>query len=223
MTKNLRATLTVVLVVLAVLIGALLLTRNDTAVPDFAGGPPAAQLVPDEVLVRADSHLLSTPPESRATFVEFLDFECESCRAAFPAVEQLRAEYGDRVTFVARYYPIPSHANAENSAVAVEAAARQGRFEDMYRTMFETQAQWGEQQESQAALFRQFAVDLGLDLVAYDQAVSDPATLERVLRDRADGELAGVQGTPTFFLDGARLEPESLDDLRSQLDLALAR
>ncbi|QJY47875.1 DsbA family protein [Pseudonocardia broussonetiae] len=223
MTKNLRATLTVVLVVLAVLVGALLLTRNDTAVPDFAGGPPAAQLVPDEVLVRADSHLLSTPSESRATFVEFLDFECESCRAAFPAVEQLRAEYGDRVTFVARYFPIPSHANAKNSAVAVEAAARQGRFEDMYRTMFETQAQWGEQQESQAALFRQFAVDLGLDLVAYDQAVSDPTTLERVLRDRADGELAGVQGTPTFFLDGARLEPESVDDLRAQLDLALAR
>lgn len=223
MTKNLRATLTVVLVVLAVLVGFLLLSRDDTAVPDFADIPPAAQQVPAEVLVRDDSHLLSSPTESRATFVEFLDFECEACRAAFPAVEELRAEYGDRVTFVARYFPIPSHANAENAAVAVEAAARQGRFEDMYRTMFDTQAEWGEQQESQAALFRQFATDLGLDLVAYDRAVADPSTLERVLRDRADGELAGVQGTPTFFLDGTRIVPESLDDLRSQLDLALAR
>lgn len=226
MTKNLRATLTVVVVVIAVLVLALLLARRETAVPDFAGraaGSSAAQQVPGDVLVRSDSHRLSTPAESQATFVEFLDFECEACRAAFPAVEQLRAEYGDRVTFVARYFPIPSHTNAENAAVAVEAAAQQGQFESMYKRMFETQAQWGEQQASQAHLFREFAGDLGLDLVAYDQAVSDPATLERVRRDRADGETAGVQGTPTFFLDGTRIEPESLDDLRLQLDLAIAR
>ena len=225
MTKNLMATLTVVTVVVAVLIAALLLTRRDTDVPDFTESADAqvTQQVPAEVLVRDDSHRLSTPAQSQATFVEFLDFECEACGAAFPAVEQLRAEYGDRVTFVARYFPIPSHFNAQNAAVAVEAAARQGRYESMYLKMFETQAGWGEQQVSQADLFRGFAVEMGLDMVAYDAAVADPATLERVLRDREDGITAGVQGTPTFFLDGARLEPRSLDDLRSQLDLALAR
>lgn len=225
MTKNLRATLTVVAVVVAVLIAALLLTRRDTGLPDLteSADVQATQQVPAEILVRDDSHLLSSPAQSQATFVEFLDFECESCRAAFPAVEQLRAEYGDRVTFVARYFPIPSHANAENAAVAVEAAARQGRYESMYQKMFETQAEWGEQRESRADLFREFAVGMGLDMAAYDRDVADPATLERVLRDRADGETAGVQGTPTFFLDGARIQPESLDDLRSQLDLALAR
>jgi len=157
------------------------------------------------------------------TLVEFLDFECESCGAAFPIVEQLRDEYAGRVTFITRYFPIPSHSNAENAAVSVEAAARQGRFEAMYQRMFETQAQWGEQQESKAELFRGFAADLGLDMAAYDRAIADPATLERVLADKRDGEAAGVQGTPTFFLNGVQLRLRSGDDLRAAIDLALSR
>jgi protein-disulfide isomerase len=217
MTKNLKATLTVVLVAAGVL--ALLLLVNRPSTPE----PVAQSQVPADLLVREDSHRLSTAPDGRVTLVEFLDFECESCRAAYPAVEQLRAEYAGRVTFVARYFPIPSHANAQNAAVAVEAAAQQGRFEDMYRLMFETQSQWGEQQVSHAATFRAFAADLGLDVTAYDRAVADPATLDRVLADQRDGHAAGVQGTPTFFLDGQRLEPRSIDDLRAALDRALGR
>jgi protein-disulfide isomerase len=217
MTKNLKATLTVVLVAAGVL--ALLLLANRPSAPE----PVAQSQVPAGLLVREDSHRLSTAADGRVTFVEFLDFECESCRAAYPAVEQLRAEYAGRVTFVARYFPIPSHANAQNAAVAVEAAARQGRFEDMYRLMFETQSQWGEQQVSQAATFRGFASDLGLDMASFDRTVADPATLERVLADQRDGHAAGVQGTPTFFVDGQRLDPRSIDDLRAALDQALGR
>ena len=179
--------------------------------------------MPADVLVREDSHRLSTAPDGRVTLVEFLDFECESCRAAYPAVEQLRAEYDGRVTFVARYFPIPSHSNAQNAAIAVEAAAQQGRFDEMYRLMFETQSTWGEQQVSHAATFRQFAADLGVDMAAYDRAVADPATLERVRADQRDGHAAGVQGTPTFFLNGQRLDPRSIADLRTALDQALGQ
>jgi len=217
MTKNLKATLTVVLVAAGVL--ALLLIVNRPSTPE----PVAQSEVPAELLVRENSHRLSTAPDGRVTLVEFLDFECESCRAAYPAIEQLRAEYAGRVTFVARYFPIPSHANAQNAAIAVEAAARQGRFEGMYRLMFDTQSRWGEQQVSHAATFRGFAADLGLDLTAYDRAVADPATLERVRADQRDGHAAGVQGTPTFFLDGLRLDPRSIDDLRAALDRALGQ
>ena len=156
------------------------------------------------------------------TVVEFLDFECESCLAAYPFVEQLREEYDGRVTFVARYFPMPGHANAENAAVAVEAAAQQGRFEDMYHRMYETQPEWGERQESEAARFRDFAADMGLDMTAYDAAVADPATLERVLRDREDGLALGVQGTPTFFLNGEKLEVDTTDEFIERIDAALA-
>jgi protein-disulfide isomerase len=172
-------------------------------------------------VVRDDSHRLSTADDGNVTLVEFLDFECESCLAAYPFVEQLREDYAGRVTFVARYMPMPGHANAENAAVAVEAAAQQGSFEAMYHRMYETQAEWGEQQESKADLFRTFAEDLGLDMAAYDEAVADPATLERVLSDRDDGLALGVQGTPTFFLNGQKVEVGTTTEFIELIETAL--
>lgn len=172
-------------------------------------------------VVREDSHVLSDAGEGAPVLVEFLDFECESCRAAFPFVEQLRQEFAGELTFVIRYFPIPSHANAVNAAVAVEAAAQQGKIEEMYTRMYETQTEWGEQQTSKADVFRGFAQEMGLDMEAYDAAVADPATLERVEQDRQDGLTLGVQGTPTFFLDGELLQPASTEDFRAQVDAAV--
>ena len=173
-------------------------------------------------VVREDSHRLSTAPDGRVTLVEFLDFECEACKAAYPFVEQLREKYEGRVTFVARYFPMPGHANGENAAVAVEAAAQQGRFEDMYHRMYETQTEWGERQDSQVDVFRGFAEEMGLDMADYDATVADPATLERVLRDREDGLALGVEGTPTFFLNGEKVEVQDTDEFVELIDAALA-
>ncbi|WP_433273430.1 DsbA family protein [Pseudonocardia xinjiangensis] len=220
---NRNVVLTVGLVVAATIGFVVALTLSGPAAPADDAAPVAAPgaVAPAELLVRPDSHLLSTAPDGKVTFVEFLDFECEACRAVFPAVEQLREEYAGRVSFVLRYFPIPSHANAENAAVAVEAAARQGRLEAMYQRMYQTQPEWGEQRESQAGVFRGFAEDLGLDMAAYDRTVAEPATLERVRSDQKDGIALGVEGTPTFFVNGTRLEPRTTDDLRAAIDRAL--
>ncbi|NNH21726.1 thioredoxin domain-containing protein [Pseudokineococcus marinus] len=202
------------LAAVAALVVVTLVTGGRNAPP-----PPGAQ-VP---VVASDSHYLSDAGPDAPVLVEFLDFECEACAAAYPLVEQIREEYDGRLSVVARYFPLPGHANAENAAVAVEAAAGQGAFEAMYQRMYATQAQWGEQQQSQADLFRTFAADLGLDLAAYDAAVADPGTLSRVGRDLTDGQALGVQSTPTFFLDGQRIEPTSIEDFRAQVDAALAQ
>ena len=185
--------------------------------------PPAEPVTTGESrLVRADSHVLGAEGKSGVTFVEFLDFECEACLAAYPAIERLREDYAGRVTFMARYFPMPGHFNAERAARGVEAAARQGKFEDMYHRMYQTQTRWGEQQVPQDDLFLSFADDLGLDLVQFEADYNDPATAERVAKDVADGKALGVQGTPTFFVDGKRLEPRSYKDLTEALDAALA-
>jgi protein-disulfide isomerase len=205
-------------------VAAILLIVNaagsDTADPSPAAGA-TADVDRHERLVRPDSHKLGVAADNKVTFVEFLDFECESCRAAFPAVEQLRKDYAGKVTFVVRYFPIPSHFNAERAARAVESAAKQGKFEAMYQRMYETQTEWGEQQVPADDRFRGFAKDLGLDLAAFDKAYNDPATLERVKKDVADGEALGVSGTPTFFLNGQKIQPESLADLTASIDAAL--
>ncbi len=171
-------------------------------------------------VVRENSRVLSKAPDEQAVLVEFLDYECESCRAAYPFIEDLRAEYADTVTFVHRYFPLPGHRNSVNAAVAVEAAAQQGAYEPMYQRMYETQTQWGESGEDKSEVFRGFAEDLGLDMAAYDAAVADPATQERIELDVADGQALGVGGTPTFYLDGEVLNPESLEQFRAEVDAA---
>lgn len=218
MSRTLKISLSLVVVFAAALTFLLVLNRSGS--PDAVATEQAAA-DPASIAVRENSHRLNSVPDGRVTFVEFLDFECEACRSVYPAIEQLREDYGDRVTFVARYFPIASHFNAERAARAVEAAAQQGRFEAMYQRMYETQAQWGEQQTPQDDLFRSFAVDQGLDMSAFDAAYTDPATLERIQTDIADGMALGVQGTPTFFLNGTKIEPTTYGDLADALDAAL--
>jgi len=206
-----------VIAIVAVVVGAaiLLISRSDDG-PDRALADTSAPAV-----VRDDSHRLNSPPDAAVTFVEFLDFECEGCRAAYPVVEQLRADYGDRVEFVLRYFPLPGHVNGERAARAVEAAAQQGRLEAMYRMMYETQAQWGERRTPADDVFRGFAAELGLDMAAFDAAYGDPATAERIQVDVDDGMALGVQGTPTFFVNGEQVSPRAVDDLRTAIENGL--
>jgi protein-disulfide isomerase len=173
-------------------------------------------------VVAGDPRRLGARGRAGVTFTEFLDFECEGCGAAFPLIEELRKDYAGRVTFNIRYFPLPSHRNARNAALAVEAAHRQGKLEQMYVKMYETQREWGEQSDSKAELFRGFARELGLELNAYDAAVSDPRTAGRIQRDVDAGIALGVQGTPTFFIGERRIEPQSVEDLRSEIDAALS-
>lgn len=208
-------TAVVILIVLAFITVAIIQAQNrPQAIPD-----PTTGLAPT---VREDSHRLTDPESSTVTFVEFLDFECEACGAAFPYVEQLRAEYGDRVTFVMRYFPLPSHFNSTNAAVAAEAAARQGQLEAMYQKLFESQSEWGEKQDSQAPLFRTYAEELGLVMGQYDADIADPSTLERVKSDFDDGVALGVASTPTMYVNDVLVELTSFEDIRTAVENALA-
>jgi protein-disulfide isomerase len=173
-------------------------------------------------VVREDSHRLSQAPDEKAVLVEFLDFECESCLAAYPVVEDLSEEYGENLTVVSRYFPLPGHPNSETAAVAVEAAAQQGKFKDMHARMYETQTEWSHTNEDRSPVFRGYAEDLGLDMNAYDAAIADPATMERVNADKADGMALNVEGTPTFFLDGEKIQPATLEEFRSLIETAIA-
>ena len=203
-------------ILLAAIVGAGLIwyavfTANK---PEPAAVQPA---VVDAQLVREDSHRLTAPATEKAQLVEFLDFECEACRAAEPVVAELKAEFGDRITFVNRYFPLPSHKNSGQAALAVEAAAQQGKYEQMAAKMFETQPQWGEKQDFQNALFRSFAEELGLDMEKYDAAMAAEETKERIRKDIADGKALGVTGTPTFFLNGEKLVLTSWEEFRQKL------
>jgi protein-disulfide isomerase len=205
----------VVAAVLAALAVTAFINRNNAA-------SQAASAASAEV-VREDSHRLSSAKDEKAVLVEFLDFECESCRAAYPFIEELRAKHADRLTVVSRYFPLPGHPNSMTAAVAVEATAQQGKFEDMYHRLFETQTEWSHTAESRAGTFRSYAEDLGLDMTAYDAAVADPATTARVETDKNDGIGLGVTGTPTFFLDGEQISPSTLEEFEQLIEAAVSK
>lgn len=210
----------VILAAFAAGLGSFLLLAPEDRDRGMADIEAAAQAQP----VRASSHRLTSPERSELTVVEFLDFECESCGAVYSAVEKLREEYGDRVTFIARYFPMPGHKNGGLAARTVEAAAQQGKFEEMYGKLFTTQAQWAEADESKEPLFRTYAEELGLDMKKFTAALNDPATAERIEADQRDGLGLGVQGTPTFFVDGLRVpNPGSYEEFRALIEKRLAR
>ena len=136
-------------------------------------------------------------------------------------MESLRAEYAGEVTFAVRYFPLASHQNAFPAALAAEAAAQQGRFEDMYQRLFETHSDWAGTDDAPEA-FRGFAEDLGLDMAAYDAAIADPATGDRIEADYEAGVALGVESTPTIFIDGQRLDLSHVDDIGAGIEAALA-
>ncbi|MFG2063109.1 DsbA family protein [Micromonospora sp. NPDC048871] len=217
MTRNTRLTLAMILLVILVMIVGIAVNRN-IGRPAASGAP-----VDEAVLVREDSHRLSTAPDGKVTLVEFLDFECEACRAVHPSITEILDTHQGRITFVVRYFPISSHPNAELAARAAQAAAEQGRFPQMYAALFDNQEQWGHQNTPQTDRFVGYARDLGLDVDRFRQDLDAPATARRVAADRADGETVGVRGTPTFFLNGRELTGvRTQSDMIAAIDAALA-
>lgn len=214
MGKNLKMSLALIVAAVVAVVVAAMSGGDDESVE--GGAEPTSE---ENRLVRPNSQRLSVAEDGKVTFVEFLDFECEACGAAYPLIEEIRAKYQDRVTFVVRNFPL--HNSSEAAASAAIAAADQDKFEAMYSKLFETQAEWGEKEVPQSEVFLGFAEELGLDMDRYNQVVADPATLEQIKRDKADGVALGVTGTPTFFLNGAKMEIESGDDIIRQIEAAL--
>lgn len=209
-------------VVLAFLAAIVAIVLSSMQAPGSSSGLPEVDTGVTAQVQRNDAHAISSPASPEVTVVEFLDFQCPACAAASQAVAELKALYGDRVEIIIRNFPLTDiHPNALNAALAFEAAAAQGATVEMYEALFATQQQWGTGTGSQAAAFRGLAEDLGLDMAEFDRVVADPATLDRIARDRDDAVGLGLQGTPSFFIDGEPAAIASLSDLRTLVEAKL--
>ena len=172
------------------------------------------------VFVRPHSHSLG-PPNAKVTVVEFLDPECESCRAMYPMVKRLLGQYEGRVRFVVRYMPL--HPNSLYAAGALEAAGEQGRYWEMLETLFRYQPEWGSHHHPRPELIPGYARKVGLDMQAFERSLSAGAHRRFVEADHADGRTLGVTGTPTFFVNGRLLERLGYETLKALIDEELAK
>ncbi|MFC7339882.1 DsbA family protein [Saccharopolyspora griseoalba] len=218
----------IVLVIAAVVIGGVLL---------FQGGErtasSTAQTVPAEVLRKPDSHTLTQGPGDEVTVVEFLDYQCPSCASFYRNLtKQIEREYAGRITFVPRSFPLDMHELGMPAARAAEAAALQGKYQEMYHALFDNYESWAvaadgqnlsEDREHASAQFDRFARQIGLDLEQFHRDMASPQVTERIERDKADGKKAGVSGTPTIFINGRQFEPsgETFQDVGNQFRAAL--
>lgn len=151
---------------------------------------------------------------AKVKLVEFSDFQCPACQAAEPVVKQVRATYPDQVQFIYRHFPLPQHAYGRQAAAYAEAAGEQGKFWEMHDKLFETQTEWSALGDSDAAaFFLNLAVQLGLDENKVKQAVAENTFNSKIDSDLAEGRSLGVNSTPTFFVNGRKLNLQKFDDL----------
>ncbi|MGD8863750.1 MAG: thioredoxin domain-containing protein [Myxococcales bacterium] len=139
-------------------------------------------------------------PMAPVTLVEFSDFQCPFCGAAFPELERIVRQFEGKVKLVFKHFPLGSHPRAIPAARAAEAAGKQGRFWEMHDMLFRNQRQLED-----ADLLR-YAEALGLDMEKFQADMASPEVQARVEADRAEGEKAGVDGTPSIFVNGRRFQ-----------------
>ena len=171
--------------------------------------------------IRANDWVLGTST-AKVTIVEYLDFECEACGAYYPITTKIKEEYKDDVRLVIRYFPLPGHKNSRTAAYAVESAGKQGKFFEMYNILFTKQSEWSEQQMANQDQFEKYALEAGVNIEQWKKDVTSDEVKNRVEESYKEAMGLNLQGTPSFFLNGKRIQnPKGYESFKVLIDEAI--
>jgi len=164
--------------------------------------------------------------------VEYGDFQCPSCGGAYPNIKTLMEQYGEDVTLVFRNFPLTSiHPNARAAAAVAEAAGLQGKYWEMHDTLYEKQNDWNSLDASKrTSVFSGYANSLGLDMDKFNTDIAAKEVNQKISFDLALGKSADVSATPTFFLNGEKIDDTTssgivqgdLTAIKAKLDALIA-
>lgn len=180
---------------------------------------PTVSSFPDVSKISVNDHI-KWSPEKKNILVEYSDLQCPACKAFHNLIKAMEgnssgsspsAEFkiGQKVTFVYRHFPLAQHENADEAAYAAEAAGKQGKFYEMTDKLFETQDDWSKDSDPKKK-FVTYAGELKLDLDQFKKDMESKAVKDKVKADLNSGTKFQVLATPTFYLNG-----EKLDNIRS--------
>lgn len=146
--------------------------------------------------------------DSKVMLIEYGDFQCPGCGSAHPIVKKLSEKYKDQLVFVFRNFPITSkHPNARAAAAAAEAAGLQGKYWEMHNMVFESQNSWGNLGANERTnFFKDYAKELQLNVDTFATDLTSNKVNQKISFDQALGKKAGAEATPTFLLNGKKLE-----------------
>ena len=140
-------------------------------------------------------------PTASVTLVEYGDYQCPYCGAAYPVVKKLQKTLGKKLRFVFRNFPLTEmHPYALVAAEAAESAALQGKFWEMHDLLYEQQT------FLEPNIIPLWAKKIGLDMNQFGTAIKEGTIVKRIKEDRMSGIRSGVNGTPTFFINGVRFD-----------------
>lgn len=163
-------------------------------------------------------------PEALITLIEYSDFQCPACAAYYRYIQMLNEEFGDKIQIIFRHYPLDSiHPQANLAAHATEAAGQQNKFWEMHDLLFANQSTWSNQDNAKDT-FIDYANQLGLDLTRFEEDLKNKDIQKAVQEDKISGNQAFVEGTPTFYLNGEKINnPRSYDKFRQLINDELAK
>ena len=166
---------------------------------------PASQGVPGA----EPPHTLG-PANAPVQIEEFGDFQCPPCGVFHPILEQMEAEFGDKIRVTFRQFPlVPSHRHALIAASASEAAGLQGKFWEMHKLIYDNQQKWTNEFDVRP-IFEGYAKQIGLDMERYNRDLTGDVVAQRIFQDGKRAHSLGVKGTPTVFMNGREVPFQSL-------------
>jgi protein-disulfide isomerase len=185
--------------------------------------PAVVTKVDSSLLIRSDSNKIATS-SATVTLVEFSDFQCPACGVYYPMVTQVIKDFKDSMTFVYRNFPLTDlHPNAQIAAQAAEAAGMQGKYWEMHDLLFTKQSDWSAS-SSARDIFAQYTQSLGITVDQFKKDIDSDTVKNKITEDINDGKSLGINGTPTFFLDGVKLDnPATLADFETAVKKAMSQ
>lgn len=154
------------------------------------------------------------PADAPVTIVTFSDFECSYCARHHSVLRQIEEKYSGEVLIAFRHFPRQSNPETFESAAAAVCAQRQGKFWEMHDLLYARQS------AAEPRSFTDLAQEIDLDSMAFDACLKDDATRAQIERDIQDGRAYGVEGTPTYFVNGRLIRGtvsfEEFDEIVSQ-------
>ena len=170
-----------------------------------------------------DSENIKGDKEALATLIEYSDFQCPACGSYYPILKKVTEDLSAKVRFAYRHFPLPQHKNAKLAATVAEAAGKQGKFWEMHDLIFQNQSDWSEEKNA-AILFAKYAQDIGLDLARFQTDIASDEIKTKIENDYKSGVKAGVNSTPSFFLNGKKMDnPRNYDEFKNAIEQTLGQ
>jgi len=144
--------------------------------------------------------------EAMMELIEYSDFQCPACGYYYPFIKNITQEFSGQLLFSYRHFPLSQHLNANIAARAAESAGKQNKFWEMHDLIFENQNSWSNNKQVRELLIG-YAEIIGLDINKFNTDIDSQEIKDKVSSDYKGGVKIGINSTPTFFLNGKKLDP----------------